>query len=79
MNNEALKSLADKLANEQKSLQNHANKMINDFNKLMNKFDFMKEKKTKINKMPATIMMNVDKSIMIVFDNPEDAEKFYGK
>lgn len=46
------------------------------FEKIMKESLVEFEKKTKINKKPATLSLMKDGSIKIVFDNPEDGIKF---
>lgn len=79
MSQAALNGLLDEMNKRKSELEKSVTGMIGKFEAITKKFNFVKEKKTKLNKMPATMMMNADKSILIVFDSPDDSEKFYGK
>ena len=49
----------------------------NNLEKIMKEHTYEGEKKMKINKKAATVSLAKDGSLKIVFDNPEDAKKFY--
>lgn len=77
-------------ANPMNDLRARAVKMQKDLNKMLDgqmsklsgvlrELEFKAQKKTKVNKMAATMFLGQDNSIRIVFDNPSDGEKFYGK
>lgn len=78
-NGAGLNALISDMNKYKKDLMNQANALTGRFGEIVQKLDVVREKKTKMNKMPATMMQNKDKTIMIVFDNPEDSDKFFGK
>lgn len=78
-NSAGLDGIMSEVNKYKKQLEGSVSTLTKQFESITKKFNFVKEKKTKLNKMPATMMLTVDKSVLIVFDNPEDGEKFYGK
>lgn len=50
---------------------------INKLEKIMKQAEFKKEKRGKVNKCNAIMYLANDNSVKIVFDNPEDAIKFF--
>lgn len=74
-----LNGLMAEVEKMKRDMLSKANMLTSNFHDITKKFNFVKEKKTKLNRMPATMMQSQDKSIMIVFDNPEDSDKFFGK
>jgi len=79
MDTTGLDALQDQLNNMKKELNKSASFVTNKFSDFTKKFGVLKQKKTKINKMSATMYMIQDKSITVVFDDPNDSEKFFGK
>lgn len=69
--------LMNELNKMQKDLGKSSEFLVNRFCEITKKFDVMKEKKGKVNKKPATVFLNVDKSVLITFENPEDGIKLF--
>lgn len=69
-----IRQKAEKLQNDmKKTLGTQMDKLAD----VMKKAEYPEQKRIKLNKLPATIMLGTDNSVKIVFDNPEDGKKFY--
>lgn len=79
VDNSGMQDLLNQATKMKKDLDKSASFLLKNFTDITKKFDFVREKKTKMNKIPVTMLQNVDKSILIVFDDPNDSDKFYGK
>lgn len=72
-----LNDLMQNLNKMKKDLHKSSNDLVGRFESITKKFNFQKEKKGKVNKKPATMFLNIDNSVVITFDNPEDGIKFF--
>lgn len=79
VDNSGMQDLLNQATKMKKDLDKSASFLLKNFTDITKKFDCVREKKTKMNKIPVTMLQNVDKSILIVFDDPNDSDKFYGK
>jgi len=75
----AMDDLRQKVSQMEKDIKKSLNFNMDKLSNIVKDLEFKRQKKTKMNKMPATIMQANDGSIKIVFDDIKDSDKFYGQ
>lgn len=72
-----LNELKERAVQMQKDLKKTLSFQMDKLSDILKQVEFKQEKKTKVNKKPAIVMLANDNSIKIIFDNPEDGIKFF--
>lgn len=76
-NNSGFDNLLNEVNKMKKDLDKSSSFLMKNFTEITKKFDFKKEKKGKVNKKSATMFLNIDNSVVITFDDPNDGIKFF--